>query len=169
MKDATFTTIANLATKSGNIRIGENNHGVKCLIINGIRPVYDSDELISDMIPASIIIAILRQDVKANLLILAIAKELKDSAGKGISVSDCTELATRSVLNRLRIKCTYILRKEGDKYTTTDGEEREYTTNWYQLDTDSIKLSFGEHKSAYETLDAKYFIGNNEISGIEDF
>lgn len=155
--EATVTSIANV----GRIRIRENRSGVNCLIIDNFAPTIDGNK-VAGFIPVSIVIATLRSDVKSNVLILSIAKAIQKS-GENLSLNDCVENAIRTVLSHLRIKATYVLHKEGEEY-----EGGKYTTDWYQLDADSIRFSYGEHKDAYNACDVDYFLKESK-SVIEDF
>lgn len=144
------------------VRVRENNNGVNCLVMDNFKPTKDGDKTV-DYIPISIIIALLRSDLKSNILILSIAKALQKS-GENISLNDCVETAIRIVLTHLKIKAEYNLHTPEEEYKPGCN----YTTNWYQIDSDSIKFSYGQHKTAYQNCDAEYFIKDNKTV-VEDF
>lgn len=160
------TSIAALGNKYGNVRIAKNQYDVKCIVIDNFAPQINSEEKGTAFVPVSIIISLLNSDVKAQMLILALAKKLANLAGKGVGLNDTIENATRTILGSLRIKANFDLRVAGQVFTKADGTEGAYTSDWYQLDTDSIRLSFGEAKEAYQNCDPDYFISD---SVIEDF
>lgn len=161
-----ITSIAALGNKYHNVRIAKNQYDVKCIVIDNFAPQVNSEEKGTAFVPVSIIISLLNSDVKAQMLILALAKKLANLAGKGVGLNDTIENATRTILGSLRIKANFDLRVAGQIFTKEDGTEGAYTSDWYQLDTDSIRLSFGEAKEAYQNCDPDYFIAD---SAIEDF
>ena len=162
------TSIAALGNKYGNVRIGANSNGIKCIIVDDLAPIVGEEgKFTTGFVPVSIIAALINSDVKSNLLILAVAKKLASIAGKGISNSDTIEQATRKVFGALKIKATYALRVAGEIYTKADGTEGAYTTDWYELLTDTIRLSFGDKRDAYLACDADAFIEDKSV--IEDF
>lgn len=177
----TVTRIATIGNKYGNVRIGENRNGIDCIIVDSLAPVVgEEDKFTTGFIPAGVVTAIINNDVKANLLILAIAKKLESVAVKRLSEDDALDpdkrkvirefardQAKRKVFGALKIKATYALRVAGEIYTKNDGTEGAYTTDWYELLTDTIRLSFGDKRDAYLACDADAFIGDS--SAIEDF
>lgn len=164
----TVTRIAAIGNKYGNVRIGANSNGIKCVIVDSLAPIVgEEDKFTTGFVPVSVVAALINSDVKANLLIIAVAKKLASIAGKGFSNADVMEQATRKVFGALKIKATYALRVAGEVYTKADGTEGAYTTDWYELLTDTIRLSFGDKRDAYLACDADAFI--EDSSAIEDF
>lgn len=177
----TVTKIAAIGNKYGNVRIGENRYGMSCIIVDGLAPIVgEEDKSATGFIPVGAVYALINSDIKANILILAVAKKLESIAlqrftddelrdpDKRKAIRDfATNQAKRKVLGALKIKATYALRVAGEVYTKTDGTEGAYTTDWYELLTDTIRLSFGDKRDAYLACDADAFIGDS--SAIEDF
>lgn len=163
METNTITRIATVANKRGSVRIANNSNDVKCLVIDGFAP----DDKVC-FVPVSIVLGRLLTDVKSNLLLISISKELAKNAGKGINANDCREQAIRALLSKLRIKGDFNHHTAGEVFTKEDGTESAYTTDWDELDADTVKFSYGELKSAYESTDAKAFVaGSNDV--VEDF
>ena len=154
--------IAAIANAYGNVRICLDRYGTNSLVVPGLRP-DDTD----GFIPISIIRAFLESDVRSSRLVLAVCKALADGI-KGVRPTDFVNDAIRRILAKMKIKATYILHQAGEVYTDEKtGETGAYTKDWYELDTQSIRLSYGENKDAYLNCDASAFIA--ESSMIEDF
>ncbi len=164
----TVVRIAALGNKYGNVRIGVNCNDEKVIIVDDFAPIFGQDDKFNTgFIPYRVIIGKLNNDIRANLLIRAIAKKLISIGGKGFSVADVLDQAVRKVMGALRVKCTYVLRAEGEVYTKADGTDGKYKTNWYELLDDDIHLSFGEKKEDYLNCNVDAFIGDESL--IEDF
>lgn len=164
----TVTRIATIGNKYGNVRIGTNSNNIKCIIVDSLAPIVgEEDKFATGFIPYNVISGKLNSDVRANLLIRAVAKKLISIGGKGFSMADVLDQAVRKVIGALKVKCTYALRVAGEVYTKTDGTEGAYTTDWYELLTDTIHLSFGDKRDAYLACDVDAFIGDSSV--IEDF
>ena len=97
------------------------------------------------------------------MFILAVAKEL--ASKNKLSLRDVSESAYRSVLNKMRIKADFIYHKEGDAYGEDENEK--YTKDGYHLVPESIRFSFGEHRSAFDNNDVSHFISDTSV--VEDF
>lgn len=163
----TVTRIATLGNKWGNIHIGTNCYDAKVIILDDFAPVAEEEgKFITGYIPYKIIRGKLESDYKANLLIRAIAKKLVVSS-KGLSIGDVLDLAIRKVMSAVKVKCTYVLRTEGDVFIKSDGTEAKYTKNWYELLDDDIHISFGDKKEDYLNCNVDAFMEDESI--IEDF
>lgn len=177
----TVTRIAAIGNKYGNVRIGANSNDIKCIIVDSLAPIVgEEDKFATGFVPVSVVAALINNDFRASLLIASVAKKLESVAVKSLSKDDALdpvirkgiresakEQATRKVFGALKIKATYALRVAGEVYTKADGSEGAYTTDWYELLTDTIRLSFGDKRDAYLACNADAFIEDN--SAIEDF
>lgn len=154
--------IAAIANAYGNVRIYPDKYGTNSLVVPGFRP-DDTD----GFVPISIIRAFLESDVRSSMLVVAVCRTLADGI-KGVRPTDFINDAIRRILAKMKIKGTYILHRAGEVYTDEKtGETGAYTKDWYELDTKSIRLSYGENKDAYRNCDTSAFI--TESSMIEDF
>lgn len=163
METNPITRIATVANKRGSVRIANNSNDVKCLVIDGFAP----DDKVC-FVPVSIVLGKLLSDIKSNLLLIAISKELAKNVAKGINASDCRDQAVRALLSKLRIKGDFNHHTAGEVFTKEDGTESAYTTDWDELDADTIKFSYGELRADYDACNAKAFIaGSNDV--VEDF
>jgi hypothetical protein len=61
----------------------------------------------------------------------------------------------RALLPFVSFCSTFTLRVKGERYVL-NGEEKEYTTDWYQRT--SLDFAWGEHFSAFKSGDVKHFI-----------
>ena len=154
--------IAAIANAYGNVRISPDKYGTNSLVVPGFRP-DDAD----GFVPISIIRAFLESDARSSLLVVAVCRALADGI-KGVRPTDLVNDAIRRILSKMKIKGTYILHQAGEVYTDEKtGETGAYTKDWYELDTKSVRLSYGENKDAYLNCDVSAFI--TESSMIEDF
>ena len=69
----------------------------------------------------------------------------------------------RALLPFVSFCSVFTLRIKGEKYTL-NGEEKEYSTDWYQRT--SLDFAWGEHFSAFKSGDVKHFIS---VDTCEDF
>lgn len=154
--------IAEIANAYGNVRICANSAGVNCVVVPGLHPNGTDG-----FVPVSVISAFLQSDVRSSRLVLAVCKTLADGI-KGVRPADFVNDAIRRVLAKMKIKVTYVLHQAGEVYTDEKtGETGAYTKDWYELQNETIRLSYGENKDAYLAGDASAFI--TESSMIEDF
>lgn len=164
----TVVRIATLGNKYGNIRIGTNPNDERVIIVDDFAPMFgQKDKFNTGFIPYRVISGKLNNDIRANLLIRAVAKKLIAIGGKGFSIADVLDQAVRKVMSAVKVKCTYVLRAENEVYTKADGTEGKYTKNWYELLDDDIHISFGDKREDYLNCNVDAFIGDESL--IEDF
>lgn len=168
--ESNVVRIAEIGNAYGNINTYVNDNGITLVVIKGMKP-DDNNEFV----PLSLLKAKLMEDFVSRELIVATSTALAERINDALSEdaprvrpSKCAADALRSIVGKMRIKGTYIHHKPGETYVDkATGETGAYTKDWYELDTQSVKLSYGEHRDAYKALDASAFISDS--SSIEDF
>lgn len=158
-----FRSKATIANAYGNIIYRTNTFGESVIIVPNFAPDVNERKLVNCRVKAKMLRSkFINDDVARKEFCIKVGNKIDSKATR---VQACG-IGVDAVLPFVTVGAEFVLRKEGDTYTTSKGEELTYTKTHYELNEESLVFFFGEHQKAFDEKDLEHFIRK---SVAEDF